>query len=161
MKATQTLHDLGQSIWLDNITRDLLTTGTLKHYINELSVTGLTSNPSIFDHAIKSRLAYDAAIRNRLKQGLSGEELFFDLALDDITQAADLSVRLTSELVASTDSCRWRFRRGSRTIPGPRWRRLKTFMRAPDGRTYSSRSWAPSKVFRPSRRPSLPAFRST
>ena len=102
MKATQTLHDLGQSIWLDNITRDLLTTGTLKHYINELSVTGPTSNPSIFDHAIKSGPAYDAAIRNRLKQGLSGEELFFDLALDDITQAADL-FRPTYERTCGVD----------------------------------------------------------
>jgi transaldolase len=90
MKATQKLHDLGQSLWLDNITRDLLTTGTLKRYIDELSVTGLTSNPTIFDHAIKSSAAYDAAIRKKLKDGKSGEKLFFELALEDITQAADL-----------------------------------------------------------------------
>jgi transaldolase len=90
MKATQKLHDLGQSLWLDNITRDLLTTGTLKRYIDELSVTGLTSNPTIFDHAIKSSAAYDAAIRNKLKEGKSGEKLFFELALEDISQAADL-----------------------------------------------------------------------
>jgi transaldolase len=90
MKATQKLHDLGQSLWLDNITRDLLTTGTLKRYIGELSVTGLTSNPTIFDHAIKSSTAYDAAIRRKLKEGKSGEGLFFDLALEDLTQAADL-----------------------------------------------------------------------
>ena len=90
MKATQKLRDLGQSIWLDNITRDLLTTGTLQRYIDELSVSGLTSNPTIFDHAIKNGIAYDAAIRERLKQGQSGEDLFFELALDDITQAADL-----------------------------------------------------------------------
>ena len=63
MKATKMLHDLGQSLWLDNITRDLLTSGTLKRYIDELSVTGLTSNPTIFDHAIKNSTAYDAAIR--------------------------------------------------------------------------------------------------
>ncbi len=90
MKATQKLHDLGQSLWLDNITRDLLTSGTLRRYIDELSVTGLTSNPTIFDHAIKNSTAYDGAIRKKLREGQSGEQLFFDLALEDITQAADL-----------------------------------------------------------------------
>jgi transaldolase len=90
MKATQLLHNLGQSIWLDNITRDLLNSGTLKRYIDELSVTGLTSNPTIFDHAIKNSAAYDAAIRDRLAQGKSGEALFFELALEDIVRAADL-----------------------------------------------------------------------
>jgi transaldolase len=90
MKATQQLHDLGQSIWLDNITRDLLTSGTLKRYIDELSVTGLTSNPTIFDHAIKNSTSYDAAIREKLKEGKSGERLFFELALDDLARAADL-----------------------------------------------------------------------
>src|SRR5215813_4835981 len=90
MKATQQLHDLGQSIWLDNITRDLLTGGTLKRYIDELSVTGLTSNPTIFDHAIKNSTSYDAAIREKLKEGKSGEKLFFELALDDLSRAADL-----------------------------------------------------------------------
>jgi transaldolase len=90
MKATQLLHNLGQSIWLDNITRDLLTSGTLEHYIDDLSVTGLTSNPTIFDHAIKNSSAYDDAIRAGLAQGKSSEEIFFDLALEDLTQAADL-----------------------------------------------------------------------
>jgi transaldolase len=90
MKATQLLHNLGQSLWLDNITRDLLTSGTLKRYVDELSVTGLTSNPTIFDHAIKNSTAYDAAIRKKLTEGKSGEELFFELALEDLTQAADL-----------------------------------------------------------------------
>jgi transaldolase len=90
MKATARLHDLGQSLWLDNITRDLLTTGTLQHYIDELSVTGLTSNPTIFDHAIKNSNAYDAAIRRKLQEGKTGEDLFFELALADITRAADL-----------------------------------------------------------------------
>ena len=90
MKATQLLHNLGQSIWLDNITRDLLNTGTLRQYIADLSVTGLTSNPTIFDHAIKNSPAYDAAIREKIKQGKSGEALFFELALEDITRAADL-----------------------------------------------------------------------
>ncbi len=90
MKATQLLHNLGQSIWLDNITRDLLTSGTLKRYIDELSVTGLTSNPTIFDHAIKDSSTYDAAIRIGLAQGKSAEAIFFDLALEDLTRAADL-----------------------------------------------------------------------
>ena len=90
MKATQLLHNLGQSLWLDNITRDLLNSGTLKRYIDELSVTGLTSNPTIFDHAIKNSSAYDVAIREDLAKGKSGEALFFDLALDDLTRAADL-----------------------------------------------------------------------
>ena len=90
MKATQLLHNLGQSLWLDNITRDLIDNGTLKHYIDELSVTGLTSNPTIFDHAIKGSSAYDASIRAGLSKGRSGEQLFFDLALDDLTRAADL-----------------------------------------------------------------------
>ena len=90
MKATQLLHDLGQSLWLDNITRDLLDSGTLKRYIDELSVTGLTSNPTIFDHAIKNSTAYDAAIRKRLTDGTAGEELFFELAIEDLTRAADL-----------------------------------------------------------------------
>ena len=90
MKATQLLHNLGQSIWLDNITRDLLNSGTLKRYIDDLSVTGLTSNPTIFDQAIKHSTAYDAAIRQDLDKGKSGEALFFDLALEDLTRAADL-----------------------------------------------------------------------
>lgn len=90
MKATQQLHDLGQSLWLDNITRDLLDSGALKRYIQELSVTGLTSNPTIFDHAVKNSAAYDASIREKLRKGLSGETLFFDLALEDITRAADM-----------------------------------------------------------------------
>src|SRR5579862_7484224 len=90
MKATQLLHNLGQSIWLDNITRDLLNSGTLKQYIDDLSVTGLTSNPTIFDHAIKNSAAYDAPIREKLLKGQSGEGLFFDLALEDLTRAADM-----------------------------------------------------------------------
>jgi transaldolase len=90
MKATQILHDLGQSLWLDNITRDLVDSGTLKRYIDELSVTGLTSNPTIFDHAVKNSTSYDPAIREKLSQGTSGEALFFELALDDLTRAADL-----------------------------------------------------------------------
>ena len=90
MKATQLLHNLGQSIWLDNITRDLLDTGTLKRYIDELSVTGLTSNPTIFDHAIKNGASYDAQIHENVARGKAGEDLFFEVALQDITRAADL-----------------------------------------------------------------------
>jgi transaldolase len=90
MKATQRLHDLGQSLWLDNITRQLATDGTLLHYIDEFSVTGLTSNPTIFDHAIRNGGCYDDAIRRKTAEGKSGETLFFDLALEDLTQAADL-----------------------------------------------------------------------
>ena len=90
MNATRRLHELGQSLWLDNITRDLLNSGTLKRYIDELSVTGLTSNPTIFYNAIKNSSAYDAAIREKLRRGKSGEALFFDLALEDLMQAADL-----------------------------------------------------------------------
>jgi len=90
MKATQLLHNLGQSLWLDNITRDLLTSGALKRYIDDLSVTGLTSNPTIFDQAIKNGPAYNAAIHEKLSEGKSGEDLFFELALEDLTRAADL-----------------------------------------------------------------------
>jgi len=90
MKATQTLHDLGQSIWLDNITRNLLRTGGLRRYFDEFSVTGLTSNPTIFDHAIKNGNDYDDSIRSKVAQGKSGEKLFFELAIEDLTQAADL-----------------------------------------------------------------------
>jgi len=90
MKATRILHDLGQSLWLDNITRNLLSSGVLRRYIDELSVTGLTSNPTIFDHAIKKSSAYDAAIREKVAEGKSGEDLFFELALEDLTRAADV-----------------------------------------------------------------------
>ena len=90
MKATRILYDLGQSLWLDNITRNLLRTGVLRRYIDELSITGLTSNPTIFDHAIKNSNDYDDAIKTKLAEGKSGEKLFFELALEDLTEAADL-----------------------------------------------------------------------
>jgi transaldolase len=96
MKPTQQLHDLGQSLWLDNITRSLLTTGTLQRYIVELSVSGLTSNPTIFDNAISKSDDYDSAIREKLAAGKSGEDLFFELALEDLTAAADLFVPIHS-----------------------------------------------------------------
>src|SRR5205814_959487 len=90
MKATQQLHNLGQSLWLDNITRDLLNNGTLERYIAELAITGLTSNPTIFDHAIKNSRSYERAIRDYASKRKSGEELCFELALEDLTRAADL-----------------------------------------------------------------------
>jgi transaldolase len=90
MKPTTTLHDLGQSLWLDNVTRALLNSGTLQHYIDQLSVTGLTSNPTIFDHAIKNSTDYDADIARKAPSATAREDLFFDLALADLTQAADM-----------------------------------------------------------------------
>lgn len=102
MKPTQALSRTGQSVWLDNITRELLTSGTLKRYIDELSITGLTSNPTIFNQAIKSGAAYDAAIRERLSAGKAGEQLFFEVALEDITRAADL-FRPVHERTAGAD----------------------------------------------------------
>ena len=90
MKSTQQLHDLGQSIWLDNITREILDNGTLRRYVDELSVTGLTSNPTIFDEAIGNTKSYDFGIRKKAQAGLSGEALFTELALEDLRRAADL-----------------------------------------------------------------------
>src|SRR5262245_1268942 len=90
MKPTNTLHDLGQSLWLDNITRSLVNSGTLQRYIDEFSVTGLTSNPTIFDHAIKNSADYDRDISQSASRAKSPEALFFDLALADLTRAADL-----------------------------------------------------------------------
>ncbi|MGB6157986.1 MAG: transaldolase family protein, partial [Acidobacteriaceae bacterium] len=90
MKATQKLHQLGQSLWLDNITRGLLIKGTLRRYIQDFSVTGLTSNPTIFDHALRSSHEYDDGIQQKLQEGKSGEALFFELAIEDLRQAADL-----------------------------------------------------------------------
>jgi transaldolase len=145
MKATQKLHDLGQSLWLDNITRDLLNSGTLKRYLGELSVTGLTSNPTIFDHAIKSS-AYDVAIREGLEKGKSGEGLFFDLALDDLTRAADL-FRPIHDRTNGVDG--WVSLEVSPLLAGR------------DGPTCSSRFPAPRKACRPSRRRFLQVCRST
>jgi transaldolase len=102
MKATANLRERGQSVWLDNITRNLWRSGSLRRYIDELSVTGLTSNPTIFDHAIKNSTDYDADIRKKLEEGKSGEELFFELALEDLTQAADLFLR-TYEATCGVD----------------------------------------------------------
>ena len=90
MSTTKDLHDLGQSLWLDNITREILDDGTLRRYIEKFSVTGLTSNPTIFDEAIGKTAAYDAGIRQKASAGMSGENLFIELALEDLRRAADL-----------------------------------------------------------------------
>ena len=102
MQATKRLSSAGQSIWLDNITRDLLLTGTLEQYIRDLSVTGLTSNPSIFDNALRHGTAYDTSLRASTRPGISHDEAFFELALEDITRAADL-FRPTHERTAGVD----------------------------------------------------------
>src|SRR3954447_111388 len=102
MKPTQRLRDLGQSLWLDSITRPLLSSGSLKRYIEELSVTGLTSNPTIFDHAVTNSTEYDAPIREKLRDGETVEPLFVELALEDITRAADL-FRPTHDRTSSVD----------------------------------------------------------
>ncbi|HXW27774.1 MAG TPA: transaldolase [Xanthobacteraceae bacterium] len=90
MKPTRKLNELGQSLWLDNITRELLDSGTLKRYIDELSVTGLTSNPTIFDHAISNSKTYDEDIARKAAAAPSGEALFFELATADLSRAAGL-----------------------------------------------------------------------
>jgi transaldolase len=90
MSNTKSLHDLGQSLWLDNITREILNDGTLRRYINDFSITGLTSNPTIFDEAIGKTAAYDKGIREKAQAGLAGEDLFVELALEDLRRAADL-----------------------------------------------------------------------
>ena len=161
MKATQMLHNLGQSLWLDNITRDLLNSGTLKRYIDELSVTGLTSNPTIFDHAIKNSTAYDAAIRTEVKEGKSGEELFFDLALEDLTRAADL-FRPIYDRTDGVDG--WVSLEVSPLLAYDTASTLAAAKICTPGRgvpTSSSRFPAPGKACPPSRRRSLPACRST
>src|SRR5690242_4471902 len=90
MNATRALQDLGQSLWLDSITRDMVDNGTLRRYIDDFSVTGLTSNPTLFDEAIGGSTAYDHDIREKSAAAKSAEALFIDLALDDLRRAADL-----------------------------------------------------------------------
>ena len=144
-KPTQSLHQLGQSLWLDNITRTLLQSGSLAHYISDLSVTGLTSNPTIFEHAIGAGDSYDASIRVLSEAGLSGEELFFELAIEDLSEAADL---FRPEFEASHGVDGWVSRRTG-------------CMRRPPRQTCSSRFRAPPKALKPLRRSSLTACRST
>ena len=161
MKATRNLHDLGQSLWLDNITRNLLRTGVLRRYIDEFSITGLTSNPTIFDHAIKNSGDYDDAIKSKLAEGKSGEKLFFELALDDLTQAADLFQPIYDRTCGVDGGSRWKSRRCWRTTRSRRLPRPRSCTRRRGVPMSSSRSRAPLKVCRPSKRRSLPACRST
>ena len=100
MNPTQQLHALGQSLWLDNITRTMVADGTLAHYIRDLAVTGLTSNPTIFEQAIRSGSCYDKAIRGKFAHGKSGEALFFELALEDLVRAADPAQKRDAEFAA-------------------------------------------------------------
>ena len=159
MKATQQLNNLGQSLWLDNITRDLLDSGTLRKYIEELSVTGLTSNPTIFDHAIKNSTAYDGAIRMALRKGAAAEALFFNLALEDITRAADLFQRFISVRTVPMAGSRLKYLPWLRMTPPAPSPRRKTCMRAPSGPTCSSKSPVRTKESQLSRRRSSTAFR--
>jgi len=115
----QDLHGIGQSIWLDNITRGILTDGTLRRYTEERSVTGLTSNPTIFDHAITAGDAYDDANRQKTAEGKSGEPMFFELAIEDLTAAADIFRPIMRARTALTAGCHWKFHLSWRTIPGP------------------------------------------
>ncbi len=162
MRPTKRLHDLGQSIWLDNITRDLLNSGTLARYVDDLSVTGLTSNPSIFEQALKKSAAYDEAIRAGVQAGRTGEALFFDLALDDLTRAADLFLPVHQRtggvdgLVSLEVSPLLAYDTGS-TLRGGE----ASSTPAPRAPTCTSRSRARGRGCRPSRRPPSPGYRST
>ena len=161
MKTTRKLHELGQSLWLDNITRDLLNDGVLARYIEELSVTGLTSNPTIFDHAITTSTAYDAAIREGAAARQRGEDLFFELAVDDIRRAADLFQPIHHR-TAGVDG--WVSLEVSPLLAHDSAGTLhaaRSSSPAPAGRTSSSRSPGPGRALPRSRRRSSPAYRST
>ena len=125
MKATQLLHNLGQSIWLDNITRDLLDTGTLKRYIDELSVTGLTSNPTIFEHAIKNSRSYDAPIREKLANGKPARNFSLTWLSRTSPGQPNCFGRSMTEPIPWTGGCRWRYRRCWPTIPIARYAAAK------------------------------------
>ena len=160
-KATEQLHDLGQSIWLDNITRDLLTSGTLQRYIDELSVTGLTSNPSIFDHAVTHSNSYDAEIKRLVDAGKSDEALFFELAIQDLTKAADMFAPI-HQRTAGVDG--WVSLEVSPLLAHDTARTIaeaRRCMARPAVRTCSSRSLARWRGFPPSRRRSSRVCRST
>jgi transaldolase len=160
MKATEQLHKLGQSLWLDNITRDLLTSGTLQRYIDELSVTGLTSNPSIFDHAITHSKAYDDEIVRQAGAGKTGEALFFELAIQDLSKAADMFAPI-HQRTAGVDG--WVSLEVSPLLAHDTAKTVADArsLHAKAGPICSLRSPARSKAFRPSRRRYFPAFRST
>ena len=138
MSATRGLTEAGQSIWLDNITRDLLTTGTLARYVDELSVAGITSNPTIFEKAITRGDAYDAEIRSLSAEGKAGDELLFELILHDLTAAADILAPVHRRTAG-----RGRLgvggggARAGRTTPQGRWRRPSGCSRRRPGPTCS------------------------
>ena len=158
---TLTLRQAGQSLWLDNITRKLLTSGTLKKYIDELGITGLTSNPTIFDHAISKSADYDAAIREKIAAGKSGEKLFFELAVEDLVQAADL-FRQIHDATAGVDGCV-----SLEVSPLLAYDTKSTIAQAKELFARAARPNLFIKIpgtrraFPPSRRPSSPASRST
>jgi transaldolase len=157
VKPTQKLHQAGQSLWLDNITRELLTTGALRSYIDDLGITGLTSNPTIFDHAFSSSDAYDDAIREAAEEGLAPEHVFFRLAIEDLQGAADL-FRPIWDRTNGIDG--WvSLEVSPRLAPTARWPRRWTSPDGPAGRTSSSRSPAPPRGSMPSRRRSSPGCR--
>ena len=162
MKTTRALAELGQSLWLDNITRPLLDSGTLARYIDELDVTGLTSNPTIYDRAIGGTDAYDAEIAEAAHAGKSGEDTFFEVALSDLRRAADL-FRPVHDRTDGVDGFV-----SPRGLAAPRLRRRRppsprrsASTRRATGRTCSSRSRARPRACRPSRRRSPPGCRST
>jgi hypothetical protein len=160
MIATQKLREMGQSLWLDNITRGLLSSGTLRRYIQEFSVTGLTSNPTIFDHAIRNSHDYDDAIREKMKEGKSGEALFFELAIEDLRQAADLFLPI-HDLTNGVDGFHWRSRLCWRTTPRVPSPQPKPSTLAQDDPISSSRFQVPRKACQQSKKRSLRACRLT
>ena len=151
MKATQLLHNLGQSIWLDNITRDLLTSGTLKRYIDELSVTGLTSNPTIFDHAIKNSSAYDVAIRAGIQRRASQAKRFFSIWRWKTSLKPRISFDpFTTGPTAWTAGCRWRSR--------PCWPTTRPAL-SPRPRSLHARAGRPNLLIKiPGTKEGLPAI---
>src|ERR1700675_2125287 len=159
MKATQQLHDLGQSLWLDNITRDLLNSGTLKRYIDELSVTGLTSNPTIFDHAIKNSTSYDAPIRDKLLTAVQARRSSSNWRWRTSHELPTCFGRFTMGRTASMAGCRWKYRPCWHTTQPARLPRLRICVRVRRGLTCSLKSPAPPKVYPRSRKRSSLAFR--
>ena len=160
--APKDLHDAGQSLWLDYITREIVNDGTLKRYIDELSLTGLTSNPTIFDKALRGGDDYDEQIAGLLADGKAGEELFFELAITDLQRRGrPLPGESMTAPTASTASSRWRSRRCSPTRPPRRPSRPATCTPAPIGRTSTSRSPVRRRASTRSPNRSPPGSRST
>lgn len=159
MNGAVNLHGMGQCLWLDNITRAMLDDGTLARYRRELAITGLTSNPTIFQHALASTTSYDAAIAAGAA-GQSSEALFFSLALDDLRRAADL-LRPDFDASAGADGwCRWKFRRCWSMTRRPRSGSPPNCMSRPRGLTCSSKFRVRRPAWRRSRSRFLPAYRS-